>query len=283
MFRLSCQNFSLDGTYAFQEMSLIESMKLADGKIIFEYDLECKEKTSEIITFELKHIYGLPFLVLSKKMPMEVASWIDLKKDNNIQTDNKILFLSMKDKSNITMFAYTKGYSFNESLTYTRFNERGNTFKDCSSFLVEKTKSYPVENLRNPGPDTPWVEGVSGDGIGEGFTIWVDEENNSQKSPAPYLLIINDYISYDKPYLYKQNNRVKKLKVTGLKSGKSKILNVLDTPHPQTIDISFIPERESLRVEIEDVYHGSKYDDTCINYLILHTNEVIPYENSILD
>ncbi|MBP5602230.1 MAG: hypothetical protein J6X78_05830 [Treponema sp.] len=92
---------------------------------------------------------------------------------------------------------------------------------------------------------------------------------------------MNGYISYDKPYLYKQNGRVKKIKVTGLKSGKSKILDVLDTPHPQTVDISFITEPEDIRVQIEEVYKGTKYDDTCINYLINYEEPVIPYESTL--
>ena len=92
---------------------------------------------------------------------------------------------------------------------------------------------------------------------------------------------MNGYISYEKPYLYKQNGRVKKIKVTGVNSGKSKVLDVLDTPHPQTVDISFLNEPEDIRVEIADVYKGTKYDDTCIHYMITYIKEVIPYENSI--
>ena len=166
------------------------------------------------------------------------------------------------------------------TLTYTGLEERGSLYKDCSSYLIEKTKSYPVENLRKLAIDSPWVEGVPGDGIGEGFTI---EGERYSKPLGPYLLIMNGYISYDKPYLYKQNGRVKKIKVTGLKSGKSKILDVLDTPHPQTVDISFITEPEDIRIQIADVYKGTKYDDTCINYLINYEDSVIPYESTIGD
>ena len=94
-------------------------------------------------------------------------------------------------------------------------------------------------------------------------------------------MIMNGYISYDKPYLYKQNGRVKKIKVTGVKSRKSKILDILDTPHPQTVDISFLVASEDVRIEIADIYKGSKYEDTCLHYCITYDDEVIPYENSI--
>ena len=46
-----------------------------------------------------------------------------------------------------------------------------------------------------------------------------------------------------------------------MKSGKTKILNVLDTPHPQTVDISFIKEIEYIpslsTIEDDDVISTS--------------------------
>lgn len=273
------QNFSLEKFYAFQEDSLLEAMTIKNNKLIFEYDISLGDKDSKTLNYNIEHISNMPFLVLSEKMPMEVANWIEYQKNDYIQTDNKILFLAFKDEKRITMFAYTKGYSFDRvSLTFTGLEERGSLYKDCSSYLIEKTKSYPVENLSEFSLDSPWVEGVPGDGIGEGFTIIC---SSSSIPLGPYLMIINGYISYDKPYLYKQNNRVKKIKVTGLKSGQTRILDVLDTPHPQTVDISFITIPEDIRVEIGDVYKGTKYDDTCINYCINFREKIIPYEDSI--
>ncbi len=272
------QNFNLNGGYSYQPDSLLEGMNIKNNEIKFEYNDSIKKIDAKFL-FEIKHISNLPFLILSEKMPMEVANWIEYKNNDYIQTDNKILFFAFKDEKNITMFAYTKGYSFDRiPLTFTRFEEWGSLYKDCSSYLIEKSKSYPVENLRKLALDSPWVEGVPGDGIGEGFTI---EGQRYSKPLGPYLFIMNGYISYDKPYLYKQNGRIKKIKVTGLKSGKSKILDVLDTPHPQTVDISFITEPEDIRVQIEEVYKGTKYDDTCINYLITYDKPVIPYESTI--
>ena len=100
---------------------------------------------------------------------------------------------------------------------------------DCSSFLVERTASYPVKNLISWKDSTPWVEGVPGVGIGEGFTIERDIYDRS------YLLIMNGYISYNKPYLYKQNAMVKKIRVTGTKSGISRVFDVIDTPTPRPL------------------------------------------------
>ena len=144
-------------------------------------------------------------------------------------------------------------------------------YKDCSSYLIEKNASYPIENLNKIDMDTPWVENAPGDGIGEGFTV-VNKDGHKYSN----LLIMNGYISFDKPYLYSQNSRIKKLKITGCDSGISKVVDVLDTPHPQSVDISFLPELEDIRVEIEEVYKGTKYQDTCLHYCVPWDGVVTP-------
>lgn len=274
------ENYSLDGFYPFQQESVLDGMKIDGDSVYLYYKEVFLSKPSELLSYNISYIDNMPFMELSDNMPKEVAMDSEWKRNkDSIQTNNLILFLSCKTSVSNIMFAFTKGFPFDfQPLTRTRYDEWGAIFKDCSSFLTEKTKSYPVENLRKLVVDTPWVEGVKGDGIGEGFTI---QGRQFTKPLGPYLLIINGYISYDKPFLYKQNNRLKKIKVTGLKSGKSKILDVLDTPHPQTVDISFITEPEDIRVEIAAVYKGTKYSDTCLHYCISFDEPVIPYENSI--
>lgn len=270
---LYAQNFSLDQMYPFQEDSLLSTMIIKNNVITFSYENPPINKAPVIIDYKIIILDGIQFIQLSRKMPPEVANWYEFEENPNIPTDDKILFLAGNNGNRTLMFAFTKGYTFDRTLTYTRFNNLGSTFYDCSSYLVEKNKEYPIENLLLLSPDTPWVEGVPGYGIGEGFSIGRDKHK--------YLLLMNGYISYDKPYLYKQNTRIKKLKVIGLKSGKEKILDVLDTPHPQTIDISFLTENEDVRVTIEDVFPGTKYEDTCLHYMIVWDEEVIPYMNSV--
>lgn len=141
-------------------------------------------------------------------------------------------------------------------------------YKDCTSYLTEGDKKYTIDNLSEIRIDSPWVEGVSGNGEGEGFTI----EGN-----APFLLIVNGFISVKKPYLYEQNSRIKTIRVTGSKSGNTKVLEVLDTPNPQTVDISFLDKEDDTIVRIDSVYEGSKYQDTCISLCKLYGKMVIPY------
>ena len=268
------ENFSLFGNYFPNLYSTIDVLNIHDTSITLNYEVDIDKKN---IGYKIINKDGILFFKLSEKMPKNFHEEYYYDKQDLI-TNDEILILAGKEiskKDNILMFATTTGFEGVYPFIFPMFHfEVGRSYSDCSSFLKEETKEYPVENLDKYYVDSPWVEGVKGDGIGEGFTI-------KSKSVYPYLLIMNGYISYRKPYLYKQNNRIKKIKVTGVKSGKTAVLDVLDTPHPQTVDISFLNEPEDIRIEIADVYKGTKYDDTCLQFCVTYQNKVIPYENSI--
>ncbi len=146
-------------------------------------------------------------------------------------------------------------------------------YKDASSYLKEKSKSYPIENLTKISPDTPWVEGVKGWGIGESFVMLGGKTETSD-----HILIMNGYISAKNPHLYEENGRIKKIEVMGVKSGKKKEFIIKDTPHPQSVDINFLDKLEDVKITILDVYKGRKYQDTCINFMIFWRDKVIPWE-----
>ena len=274
------ENFSLIGKYFPNLYSTIDVFDIQENSIIYTFETNNEEKN---VKYSKTYDSGLLYYILSESFPKEFNEdyyyhGID------INTNNRILILAgaeINKKSEkierIIMFATTKSFEYPYSFIFPMFGfEVHRSYVNCSSFLKEKIKVYSVDNLCKYIVDTPWVEDVKGDGIGEGFTI-VNEGNKTY----PYILLMNGYISYEKPYLYKQNNRVKRIKVTGITSGKSKILEVKDTPHPQTIDISFITIPEDIRIEIADVYKGSKYEDTCIHFCVTYDKAVIPYEDTI--
>ena len=270
--------FTLDGAYNCRESSGLCRIDIGENKIFYIFNEEIpKELESEQeISFINKN--GIDYIKLSKKFPKEVTSSYIYGDSTDVQTDDKILFLAGKTETlDIFLYAYTKG--FTSSFTKNSTDELYYClYKDASSCLTENGKEYSLMNLHNRNLETPWIEGVPGDGIGEGFTLTF---NNGGVNPT--LLLMNGYVSYDKPYLYEQNNRIKKIKVRGLKSGKEKILDVIDTPHPQTVDISFITEMEDIRVEIAEVYKGTKYDDTCLQYCSTFMETVIPYKSGKAD
>lgn len=282
------ENFSLSGKYYPNLYSTVDVIKINSNSMIFKYEIKLPDVE---FMYQKEYIDGLCFFLLSEKIPKEVKESYYYKHEN-WNSDDKILILAgnendyeylqgneIKKTNRILLFATTAGFEDKYPFIYETFNFTEGLvreYTDCSSYLREKKQDYPIDNLGNFCVDSPWVEGVKGDGIGEGFTI-------KNQVVYPYLLIMNGYISYKKPYLYKQNNRIKKLKVTGKTTGKSKILDVLDTPHPQTIDISFLTEPENIRVEIADVYKGTKYEDTCLNFCVTYNHAVIPYENQIVE
>ena len=292
---LYSQNFSIIGKFFPDLYSTIEVCYISEDTITFDYIDKLDDKT---VNFKKKHKYGMLFFEMSETFPKEFNEYYYYH-GREITTSNDMLILAGKhiiDESNeyanlrissdpILLFGSTEGFEKPDSFIAPSHHFVEPSFRkyyDCSSYLKETirgiTTEYKVENLCNFAVETPWVENVKGDGIGEGFTI---QNGFPHEIAYPYLLIMNGYISYQKPHLYKMNNRIKKIKVTGVKSGVSKVLDVLDTPHPQTVDISFIKDIEDIRVEIAEVYKGTKYDDTCINYLIPYYCEVLPYESTI--
>lgn len=135
-----------------------------------------------------------------------------------------------------------------------------------SSFLQEGTKLYTVDNLWEMNLDLPWVEGVSGQGYGE-YLEFTLKSDTYRKAKGVYLL--NGYISWDKPYLYEQNSRVKTIALEDVDTGDLWNIELIDTAAPQLIDCPGI-EGHRIRLSIVDIYAGSKYEDTCIAGIILY-------------
>lgn len=130
----------------------------------------------------------------------------------------------------------------------------------ASSELTEGAVTYKAGNLADFSLKTPWVEGAAGNGTGESVSFSISHK---------YLYLFSGYISYDKPYLYEQNARPRKIKITITDKGKSQefVFDLEDTPNPQTLEF---PDRMegTAKLEILEVYPGTKYQDTCIHALM---------------
>ncbi len=138
-----------------------------------------------------------------------------------------------------------------------------------SSELKEGDLKYELNYARIITPDAPWVEGVTGNGIGESFEITFNKE-------PKYLCIMNGYITADNKDLYFKNGRIKALKFEGLTTGVTFTRTLKDTPHPQTIDVHELGEERKVKVSIADVYPGTRYEDTCLSYLCYSEYEITP-------
>jgi hypothetical protein len=107
-----------------------------------------------------------------------------------------------------------------------------------------------------------WAEGVSEQGIHESIIFL---ENMQDKFKNVFISI--DFVSYNKPYLYRQNSRPKTIKIT-IGEGKPVIHELQDTPNYQPLVLP-CGYTGKIKLEILEVYEGTKYEDTCINDLLL--------------
>lgn len=108
----------------------------------------------------------------------------------------------------------------------------------------------------------PWVEGKEDYGIGESISFEFDKEVSA-------FNIINGYVDPYNLSLFKNNSRVKKLKVENLTSGKSWFVDFDDKIYINRI-ISDSPSK-SYKITIMEVYEGRKYKDTCITAIFSDT------------
>jgi hypothetical protein len=130
---------------------------------------------------------------------------------------------------------------------------------DTASFLTEGRIEYGPENLGGYRLSAPWVEGVPGPGIGEEITV---------TGSFHRFWISIGYVSLRRPELYRMNARPKVIRVIHPASGREKRVPLEDTPNPQAVVLD-VPGNEllDLRIVIEEVYPGTRWEDTCINFI----------------
>ena len=137
-----------------------------------------------------------------------------------------------------------------------------NNIVASSALKAQGSKSYKASNIFDRDPETAWVEGVKGHGIGQ----WIELKNVSVRQDGiwcgvDWISILNGYVKSDKAW--RENGRVKRLKVYC--NGKPKyILELQNSRSLQTFDVS-ISKGATIRFEILDVYPGTKYQDTVIS------------------
>ncbi len=146
----------------------------------------------------------------------------------------------------------------------------------ASSYLKDKRHEYKPENVKYTmytgdcsmwgftETVVPWVEGKDGYGIGE----WIEYDISSflkrredLSNINANLYILNGYVNPKLPYLYKENSRIKKATL------------IIDDVTKMEIEFDDIVEFKCIelgrpftkvKLIIDEVYKGTKYDDTCI-------------------
>jgi hypothetical protein len=188
--------------------------------------------------FVVKYGYSIPFLHINYDNG-------EYKKLLMIRNDN---ICALLDDKRLVFFG-----------TASSFNQREGylppSIVTATSFLTEKGKSYLPENLtKNPRLESPWADGVQGQGIGEKLYI--------KNTIASELYVSIGFVSFDRPYLYSMNSRPKEIKIS-VDSKFSFVQHLSDTLNYQRV---ILPEqveyKDILVIEILSVYEGTRYQDT---------------------
>lgn len=196
--------------------------------------------------------------------------------ENIEKLDEKYIILtcSVKDLDFLTLVCsrdasdnYFKNWEINYNYCndYSKYKSipwlRGFSVLKTDSFLLEKLKDgtelkYLPESSRVS--NIPWA--TKGD---------VDKKIIYLESDSSMLfntiVIANGFICFDKPYLYEQNSRVKKIRVSWENNTKDFVLQ--DTPNFQILILSNKDDlyKGDIQLEILEVYKGSKYSDIVIS------------------
>lgn len=151
------------------------------------------------------------------------------------------------------------------SASETCWTEGARQFYDaihyCVSSMLKPSGKwrYGPDNLvgDEDGQHLAWCEGVRGPGIGEAITLRIDNG-----APFRRLIIANGYGKSEKSYF--ENARVRIFHVT-TDTGLSTSVMLPDQPEPVVLPLPDVGAFRWVRLEIGDIYSGSRYDDTCFD------------------
>ncbi len=102
----------------------------------------------------------------------------------------------------------------------------------------------------------PWVAG--GKGIGESIDV-------SFESDVAVLSFLNGYVDPLNPDYFKKNARIKDIKVTDIDNDKDYYFTLSDSVKIKSFRLENATKH--IKVTIESVYKGEKYDDVCLSMI----------------
>ncbi len=142
---------------------------------------------------------------------------------------------------------------------------------EASSQLPAHGKnSYAVSKLNDGLIKTAWIEGVPDYGIGEYIIFKFSDSLFYTADSVPFfgLSVLNGYCKSEKSW--QENSRVKKLKIY-YNHTPYFILELFDRATIQqfTFGTIYLKPNDTLKVEILEVYPGTKFKDTVLSELIL--------------
>lgn len=205
----------------------------------------------------------------NEKVTISVLDNPDRVFNENYSIENRdaLSFLLVRENEYLILWSNELLYMYNKDGRYiykgtTRsgrmleFISPADSYKATSS-LKENGSEYSASNLSYVKSNNPWVEGKSNDGVNETITMkW--------KNQIYAIVIVNGFISVNKPYLYSYNNRVCDIQIVD-ENGNTLDFTLEDSPRPQIINL--IQHTKEVKVIIKSVYKGTKWNDTCLGMI----------------
>jgi hypothetical protein len=174
-------------------------------------------------------------------------------------------YIAFYDNNNMLVWiALSRYYEFSSGL---------GSVAEATSELREGNIIYSVNNLLDLKFLMPWAEGKVGAGIGEKIRFSPRPNSNTRTVEAQRYFridISNGFVDFNRPYLYEYNNRIKKIRISRGNPAEYVDIELEDTPQFQIFNFykELNTETNILEIEILEVYSGSHYNDTCVNFIV---------------
>ena len=255
---------------------------IAGGKLVAfdkytgNIEWEIKEVgASNSLVFDKNNIYlsgyyGPNLLIISKlgeikyKDDDDSYGWVyDLK----LEDENVVLYHDLPEEGGIKRVNIS---SYSSTAT-TQNNKESSSQNDTPIFtevLATTTLSsdgnntYGAYNLIDEDNSTAWVEGVNDAGIGQRIIFKADSPQT-----VNHIQILNGYCKTRD--LYQKNNRVKTINII-FPDGTTIRKSLTDAYAEYQLLVFDSPiVCDEFSIEIQEVYNGSKYNDTCISEILI--------------
>ena len=224
-----------------------------DGFCFFLYDKEV-----QTVLYGSNYFYAVSpgtwtTVNFTKRKPAQeyYNNYIEFLKDNNSRERDYLIEYNIKK--------LTASSAYSEQLNNTII-----TYNPEYINIFEYINVVDVSILQHD----PWVPGKekNSSGIGEYLEIEFTK-------PKDNLVVLNGFVDFDKRYLYKANNRVKKAVITSLDKDAPFEIEYDFEDYVHFSEINFPKAVNKVRFTIKEIYKGEKWDDTCITAVITRWEE----------
>ena len=244
---------------------------VGDGGIAFlsnsmmDFAVEANGYSEVPIPYRLEQIGALTFLRWGK----------DFERQDLILISQKLCFVFRSEKRmemEGILFEKSNKPSVNRRVIGESALMRAADQYAATSELKDGGTVYSASNLGNALPGKAWAVRTRNSGIGETVrTYWTIGSASEITAQSGFprkigaLVFSNGYVSYDRPDLYLKNNRVRALRISSDDGKYDFAVNIPDTPNPLVIPLP--KDSAEVTIEIRDVYKGTKWNDTCVNFI----------------